>query len=183
MKIIDIGSQDSDLIQQMAQLLTIAFRENWPDAWPTLESGIEEVQEIIEKGFCRVAIDENDSVLGWIGGLPEYDGNVWEIHPLVVDPEKQGQGIGRALVQDFEVQVKDRGAYTILLGTDDENNMTSLSQVDLYEDVPGHLQNIQNLRRHPFEFYQKMGFRIVGVIPDANGLGKPDILMAKRVRG
>ena len=29
--------------------------------------------------------------------------------------------------------------------------------------------------------YQKCGFVIVGVVPDANGPGKPDILMAKRV--
>lgn len=28
---------------------------------------------------------------------------------------------------------------------------------------------------------QKLGFTTVGVVPDANGLGKPDILMAKRV--
>jgi aminoglycoside 6'-N-acetyltransferase I len=32
---------------------------------------------------------------------------------------------------------------------------------------------------HPYEFYQKLGYVIVGVIPDANGPGKPDILMAK----
>jgi hypothetical protein len=36
-------------------------------------------------------------------------------------------------------------------------------------------------RGHPFEFYQKCGFVIVGVVPDANGYSKPDILMAKRV--
>jgi len=34
---------------------------------------------------------------------------------------------------------------------------------------------------HAEAFYQKCGFVIVGVVPDANGLGKPDILMAKRV--
>jgi hypothetical protein len=32
-----------------------------------------------------------------------------------------------------------------------------------------------------YEFYQKQGYVIVGVMPDANGLGKPDILMAKSV--
>jgi aminoglycoside 6'-N-acetyltransferase I len=37
------------------------------------------------------------------------------------------------------------------------------------------------LRGHPYEFYQKMGFAIVGVMPDANGIGKPDIYMAKRL--
>jgi hypothetical protein len=31
------------------------------------------------------------------------------------------------------------------------------------------------------EFYQKLGYVIVGVIPDANGFGKPDIFMAKRL--
>jgi hypothetical protein len=47
---------------------------------------------------------------------------------------------------------------------------------------PGaHLARIENRRGHPFEFYQKLGYAIVGVVPDANGWGKPDILMAKRV--
>lgn len=68
-----------------------------------------------------------------------------------------------------------------MLGTDDENNMTTLSQVDLYDDLPGHLAAARSLRGHPFAFYQKLGYTIVGVIPDANGPGRPDILMAKRI--
>jgi aminoglycoside 6'-N-acetyltransferase I len=40
----------------------------------------------------------------------------------------------------------------------------------------------RNRGSHPFEFYLRVGYHIVGVIPDANGFGKPDILMAKRVR-
>ena len=45
----------------------------------------------------------------------------------------------------------------------------------------GRLAGIRNLRRHPYEFYQKLGYVIIGAIPDANGFGKPDILMAKRI--
>jgi aminoglycoside 6'-N-acetyltransferase I len=41
--------------------------------------------------------------------------------------------------------------------------------------------NLYRAGTHPYEFYQKIGYKIVGVIPDANGLGKPDIWMAKRL--
>ena len=59
--------------------------------------------------------------------------------------------------------------------------MTSLSNIDLYENLFEKITNIKNIKGHPFEFYQKMGYAIIGVIPDANGIGKPDILMAKQV--
>lgn len=87
------------------------------------------------------------------------------------------------MVANFEEQARQRGGLTITLGTDDEDGMTSLSECDLYDDLWGRLKNIQNLKRHPFEFYQKMGYVITGVVPDANGTGKPDILMSKRVTG
>ena len=93
----------------------------------------------------------------------------------------QAQGIGRALVMDFEEQVRLRGGLTIVLGSDDEDNMTSLSNADLYEDLWDKIKNIRNLKNHPFEFYQKMGYIITGVVIDANGIGKPDILMSKKV--
>ena len=67
------------------------------------------------------------------------------------------------------------------LGSDDEDALTSLGGVDLYPNPLDHLAQIKNLHGHPYEFYQKLGFVIVGVMPDANGFGKPDIYMAKRV--
>jgi aminoglycoside 6'-N-acetyltransferase I len=91
------------------------------------------------------------------------------------------EGVGRALVADLEERVRKRGGITVRLGSDDVSNQTTLSGVDLYTNVCEHISNVRNLRRHPYEFYQKLGYTIVGVMPDANGIGKPDIYMAKRV--
>jgi aminoglycoside 6'-N-acetyltransferase I len=183
MKIITLSPDNDLLIQQAAQLLVDSFREHWADAWPTFEEGLKEVHEMLEsERVCRAAVDERGNLLGIIGGIPGYDGHVWELHPLAVQPSMQGQGIGRALVEDFEEQVRSRGALTITLGSDDEDGMTSLANIDPYENLWEKIRDIQNLKNHPFEFYQKMGYIITGIVPDANGIGKPDILMAKRVK-
>ena len=47
--------------------------------------------------------------------------------------------------------------------------------------ILGKIGGIQNYSGHPYEFYQKCGYQIVGVLPDVNGPGKPDIFMAKRL--
>ena len=95
--------QDKKQIIQTAQILFDAFQENWPDAWETLAEAQEEVEESFEDGrISRIAVDDNGDVMGWIGGLYEY-AKVWELHPLAVAPTKQGMGIGRALVADFEI--------------------------------------------------------------------------------
>jgi aminoglycoside 6'-N-acetyltransferase I len=183
MNIISPTRENEYLLRQAAQLLVDAFCEHWPDAWPTLEDGLKEVQEMLDtERICRVAVDEQGNLLGVIGGIPQYDGHVWELHPLAIQPNMQGKGVGRALVEDFEEQVRLKGGLTITLGTDDDDNMTSLSGVDLYENLWEKIQNIRNLKNHPFEFYQRMGYVITGVVPDANGIGKPDILMSKRAR-
>lgn len=182
MKIISLQHDNETLIHQVAQLLVDAFREHWPDAWPTLEEGLKEVHEMLGSDrICRAAVEEQGDLLGIIGGIPGYDGNVWELHPLAVQPSSHGRGIGRALVEDLEEQVRSRGGLTITLGTDDEDGMTSLSNVNLYENLWEKIRDIRNLKGHPFAFYQKLGYVITGIVPDANGRGKPDILMAKRL--
>jgi aminoglycoside 6'-N-acetyltransferase I len=178
-----LSPDEASAIDAAAQILTAAFAEHWPDAWPTYGDAVVEVHEALAPDhICRAAFDAGGRMLGWIAGEAHYHGHVWELHPLAVRPDVQGRGIGRTLVADFERQVAQRGGVTILLGTDDEANMTSLGGVELYPHLWQHIANVRNLRRHLYTFYQQCGFVIVGVIPDANGLGKPDILMAKRVQ-
>ena len=182
MRIIDLDTENERAIEEAAALLVEGFQEHWPAAWPDLDAAREEVRQWLgPEHICRAAVDEEGAALGWIAANSNYEGNAWELHPLVVRADRRGAGIGRALVADLEARVRERGGITLYLGTDDENDLTSLGGVDLYPNVLDHLANIRNYREHPYSFYEKCGFRIVGVIPDANGFGKPDILMAKRV--
>src|SRR5262249_51455435 len=129
----------------------------------------------------RAALD-GELLLGWVGGLPEYDGRVWELHPIVVRREWRMRGVGRKLVEAFEDEAAARGGYTATLGTDDVSGMTSLSGVDLYTDLPGKIGGLRDLGRgHPFLFYKRLGYVVTGVMPDANGPGRPDIYMSKRI--
>ncbi len=179
MEINDLSSSNI-VIEQTASLLFESF--GTPEAWPDMAAALEEVHESLADGrISRVAVNEEGNVIGWISGIGQYGGHVWELHPLAVSVRHRGQGIGRALVTDFESVVRDRGGITVTLGTDDDDGRTTLGGIDLYPDIFEHIKAIRNLSRHPYEFYQKLGYVIVGVIPDANGPGKPDILMAKKV--
>jgi aminoglycoside 6'-N-acetyltransferase I len=174
-------SANPDLIDRTAQLLFDAFRDH-AAAWPTIESARDEVLESLAGDrVSRVIVGSSGEILGWIGAIPIYDGHVWEVHPLVVASAHRRIGIGRALIADLEQLAVANGVLTLWAGSDDEHNETTIGGVDLYEDIPAAMRNIRNLRGHPFEFYLRVGFRIAGVLPDANGRGKPDIFLAKRV--
>ena len=178
MKIVSVDKTNTEMIEQMARLISRAFLKAYGD----MEIAVDEVYQCIdEKKICKVAVDEKLRVLGWIGGRSQYDGNVWEMHPLVVDENHRRKGIGKKLVESLEEKARKKGAITIYLGSDDETNSTSLGGIDVYLDVLEHIKNIRNIKNHPYEFYQKLGFKIVGICPDANGFGKPDIYMAKRI--
>jgi aminoglycoside 6'-N-acetyltransferase I len=180
MQIIDVPNDES-FIRQVAEVLIGGFTTSGIHPWETLDEAIEEIREsLTENRISRAAIDENENVMGWISGFHDY-AFVWELHPLVVRANLQNQGIGAALVIDFEREVKARGGLTVRLGTDDENNRTSLGGIEMYPNVLENLLKIENLHRHPYGFYRKLGYEICGVIPDANGFGKPDILMCKKV--
>ncbi|MDW7658971.1 MAG: GNAT family N-acetyltransferase [Bacillota bacterium] len=178
MEIRQLSANDLKAITGAAVLLLDAF----PHSWPTAEIAEAEVMTCLEEGkVALVAVNRNE-VVGFIGAMPQYDTTGWELHPLVVARACQRQGIGRQLVQALEAEVARLGGITIYLGSDDEFGKTSLSGCDLYDHLWERINTIQNIKDHPYAFYQKMGYQIVGVIPDANGFGKPDIWLARRIR-
>jgi aminoglycoside 6'-N-acetyltransferase I len=182
MKIID-ATNDKNLTNQMAQILHDGFSDTGTDAWSTLEECLNEVEDsLVEEKISRIAIDEDNKVLAWTIGAEVYD-VTWELELLVVRRDSKRKGIGRTMLRDFEEQVLKRGGSTVFLGSDDENNRTSLGGIELYPNPLEHLANIKNIGGHPFEFYQKCGYTITGVIPHANGFGKPDIWMTKQLNG
>ncbi len=176
MEIIPFDRDSNEFRQSLASLLAACFPHCYTDC------AVEEVEEYLSEDRIALMALSDGHLAGFVGAAPHYGVTGWELHPLAVFPEYQGQGIGKALVKALESEVLKRGGVTLYLGTDDEFGMTSLSDVDLYDHLWERIANIRNLKKHPYEFYQKLGFQIVGVLPDVNGFGKPDIYMAKRIQ-
>jgi aminoglycoside 6'-N-acetyltransferase I len=174
----DISKSDK-LKEQAAVILHTAFTNIGKCAWLTIEAARKEVAECSEPANICMGMCRGDTLLGWAGLRPMYD-KTWELHPMVMHPDYQHLGLGRKLLKRVEEGARKLDIVGILLGTDDETGGTSLSQCELTADtVFDEIRNIRNLKKHPYEFYQKCGYAIIGAVPDASGIGKPDILMWK----
>ena len=179
MEIVNFTVLSEAQVVQAAQMLT----DELPLGWPTLADAMQEINEMLGCGpdsvfLCAV---ENGEVIGWAGLLHAYC-KVYELHPLVVRHDWQRKGIGTILLNEIANAAKEKGGLTLLAGADDEapGGETSLANVDLYEDLPTKMAAFEP-GTHQSAFYMKQGFTLVGVVPDANGIGKPDIQLAKRL--
>jgi len=177
MEIINFKKLNKTQLAQAAQMLT----DELPQGWTAIADAVEEIEDILDECDACIAVIENDEVVGW-AGLIHADGKLFELHPLVVRRDWQRKGIGSFLLKEIETAAKEKGALTLMLSSGDEKpgGETSFANVDLYDDLPGRLAAF-DLGEHPTAFYLKRGFRIIGIIPDAYGLGMPDIIMAKRL--
>jgi len=175
MEILPVDKVDSHILTQISLLL-----ENTFECYHSPEASAEETKLILsEDRLCFVAVQDR-KLIGIVGAIPQYS-HAWELHPLIVCKDYQKRGIGRKLITVLENKLAELDILTLYLGSDDEHFKTSLSEGNLFENLFDKIANIENKREHPYEFYQKCGYQIIGVIPDANGLGKPDIWMAKRL--
>ncbi len=175
-------AESNDLKLHAAKILMNAFKEIGSDSWKDMKSSIETVEECIkEPNICIGICDIKNNLCGWIGLRPMYE-KTWEMHPLVVKTDFQRKGIGTRLLCEIERIAKEKGIIGIALGADDENGRTSLSSVEIDKNnIFREIESIKNIKNHPFEFYKKCGYFIVGIIPNANGEKKPDIWMWKKI--
>lgn len=97
------------------------------------------VDKYLNKGFCCVA-DSNGEIIGVYILLPISTSTV-ELVNIAVSENEQGRGIGKQLLKDAIHQSKSKGYNTIEVGTGN----SSIEQL---------------------AFYQKCGFRIIGVESD-----------------
>lgn len=44
----------------------------------------EVIESLQDNRISRVLINDEGVVIGWIGGQSQYNGNVWELDPLVI---------------------------------------------------------------------------------------------------
>ena len=164
---------------QAAQILV----DELPIWMPTLEKAIYEVTiRWSETDSTFIAALENDEVIGWCGLLSQNDGRVYEVHPLAVRNDWQRKGIGSALLNEVTRIAREKGGLTLQLGASDEKpgGETSFANVDLYDDLPRRINEFKP-GTHQAAFYLKHGFKIIGVMPDQYGIGKPSIFFGKRL--
>ncbi|MCL2640770.1 MAG: GNAT family N-acetyltransferase [Phycisphaerales bacterium] len=180
MQMLDMRTLTESQLAQAARMLV----DEMPLGWPTFDDAMREVKERLggDADSAFIAAVDSDEVIGWCGILPEYDGRVYELHPLVVRRDRQRKGVGTALVNKITDIAREKGGLTLHLGADDNRPVgeTSFADADLYDDLPERIRNF-NPGEHQTAFYLKLGFKIIGVMPDANGIGKPDIYLAKRL--
>jgi len=183
-RILDLAASAPEVHDAVAALLSDPQAwDQGPLGWDADGARAEVAAALTPGRIARVALGDGE-VLGFAGAIDQYDGHAWELHPLVVAPAARGTGLGATLLADIEGTVAGRGGCTLHLGTDDQSHTTTVADRDLYGDVPGAIAGLATrpgAPRHPFEFYRRCGYTVVGLIPDANGPGLPDILMAKRL--
>jgi len=144
------------------------------------EARTEVERRLSDDAWFGLAAVDGDQVLGWIGCIETYS-FAFEVHPLVVEPACQRRGLGSNLLAAIERAAANRGALSVYLGCDDDFGGTMLFGLDLFPGVLEKVATLAPTTGHPFTFYRRYGYEVVGLIPDTNGRGRPDILMAKSV--
>lgn len=180
-QMVDLRRDDAAAIAEVRELMRRVF------TWGTFEDAAK-ADSVIQASFRDEAVSRIARAGGRIIGLSFaslFPGESIFVHWLGVDPDVQRSGVGTALLDDAERIGRAAGAACLALSTGDDHPhraVTTLGRRDIWSDPLGALRDVQTLERHPLDFYTRLGFTVCGVIPDANGPGKPEIYLARPIR-
>ena len=179
--IINLYEASDMILEQAAVVLFEAAKSFTLSTWPTLQFCRGEVENCLREQYLCLGYIRKDELAGWIGLRPQYGGYTWKIHPLVVHPHHQSTGIGSDLLYEAEKLVYEKGGRNLFIGVPDELEQTSLGGKDIFKtSLFDQLKAFEaGNGRHPGGFFLKNGYTLTGIIPDALGKGRPDILMIK----
>ena len=181
-QIVDLVETDVIRIEEVAEFLLECTRKYAPDWLLDLDACREEIHDSFDANRrSRVLLDDAGHAIGWIGAIT--DDHVWEIHPIVIAPNHQRRGYGRMLVEDISELARASGAVSVWAGTSDETGSTSFSSAALYQSPTAAMVDFDVPKDHPVNFWLALGFSLVGVMPDEEGLSKPGIHFARRIAG
>jgi ribosomal protein S18 acetylase RimI-like enzyme len=112
-------------------------------------------------GYHVLVAGDDATVVGYIcyGPTPLTEGT-WDIYWMAVTPEKQGKGIGTALLETAEKSIKKAGGRLAIIET---------SSIPSYEKT----------RR----FHSRHGYDLVARIPDFYAVGDDKLILQKHVEG
>lgn len=130
--------------------------------------------------YARVAIDKTGTIAGWMAATREHP-HGWRAMPLVVRADLRRRGVGRALIADLAAFVAEDGPGTVYASLPGEVS-TSITGRALFPNVLGRVLDVPSPDDHPLTFYRRVGFEVVGVLPDVVCPGTHELLLAKPVR-
>jgi aminoglycoside 6'-N-acetyltransferase I len=182
MRMVSLAQLDDAQLGTLEALTFAAAGEHAPEWLPTSRDAREEITDALAPAITSYVMLDDDVPIAWVAVSHQW-GHVWELHPLIVAIEHQRRGHGRRLVEAAEHHAATHGGLTMWVGTSDSTAATSVGGIDLYADPLGALATIEARRPHAFQFWQRVGYRIVGVVPDAEGPGKPSICLAHTLVG
>ena len=152
-----------ELVQSDRPALTAILKripEFAPDELPVAEEVLDAcLENSSTSGYYSLVAEKDGRPVGYAcyGNTPLSKGN-WEIYWAAVDPDEQGQGIGRELMYRCEAAIRQRGGWQITLET---------SSTPLYDGT----------RR----FHMKCGYTEIARIPDFYDCGDDLVIYYKKL--
>jgi len=149
------------LVKKVVPLMRATGNFQWGDDYPN--------PEVFEKDIAigQLWVAKLDGKIGGVSAIttdqdPEYADAGWDIteeaivtHRLAVDPDMQGKGIAKALMQQAEIVANNRGIKILRVDTNTENKATNALFPKLGYDFSGEI----SLAKRPglrFYCYQKL---------------------------